>query len=106
MLLLSTMVIVIPAANAIPHTVITVTQAYSMIYSNSYPNLHKQVTVRTIKMNERTADELRYSSKFNRSRDFTEKLRAEGKKVARDWLNDWRKGNVGKYPEDAAYRKI
>lgn len=67
---------------------------------------HKQVIVRTIKMNERTADELRYSSKFNRSRDFTEKLRAEGEKVARDWLNDWRKGNASKYPEDAAYRTI
>ncbi len=67
---------------------------------------HKQVTVRTIKMKEKTADELRYSSKFNRSRDFTEKLREEGEKVARDWLNDWRKDKVGKYPEDAAYRKI
>lgn len=67
---------------------------------------HKQVTVRTIKMPEETADKLRFSSKFNRSRDFTEKLRMEGEKVARGWLDDWRKGNAGQYPEDAAYRKI
>jgi NTE family protein len=68
-----------------------------------FANDHKRVIVRTIKMKEKTADELRYSSKFDRSRDFTEKLREEGEKVARDWLDDWRKNNVGEYPEDAAY---
>ena len=67
---------------------------------------HKPVTVRTIKMKEKTADELRYSSKVDRSRDFMHQLRAEGHEVARDWLDHWHKGNVGRYPEDAAYRKI
>jgi NTE family protein len=67
---------------------------------------HKQVTVRTIKMKEKTADELQYASKFDRSREFSEKLCDEGCEVARDWLDDWRKNKVGKYPEDAAYRKI
>ena len=67
---------------------------------------HKRVTVRTIKMTEKTADKLRYSSKFNRCRDFMEELRDEGHKVAEDWLGDWRKNEVGKYPEDAKYRKI
>ena len=65
---------------------------------------HDHVTVRTIKMKEHTADELRYSSKFNRSRDFMEKLRKEGSEVAREWLDCWPR--VGRYPKDAAYRKI
>jgi NTE family protein len=67
---------------------------------------HKQVVVRTIKMEEKIADELRYSSKFNRSRDFMEKLREEGEKVARNWLDLWRNDKAGEYPDDAAYRKI
>jgi NTE family protein len=66
---------------------------------------HKPVTVRTIKMKEKTADELRYSSKFDRSRDFMHQLRAEGHEVARDWLDRWPK-HVGYYPKDARYRKI
>jgi NTE family protein len=64
---------------------------------------HKHVTVRTIKMKETTADNLQYSSKFNRSRAFMEQLRDEGRKVARNWLNDWRANKVGEYPQDAAY---
>jgi NTE family protein len=78
-------------------------------WSKDYPDFrrdHKQVTVRTIKMKEKTADELQYASKFDRSRDFSEKLSDEGREVARDWLDDWRKNKVGKYPEDAAYRGI
>jgi NTE family protein len=67
---------------------------------------HKQVIVRTIKMEEKTANELRYSSKFNRSRDFMEKLREQGEKVARNWLDLWRKDKAGEYPDDAAYRRI
>ena len=63
------------------------------------------MTVRTIKMEEETADKLRYSSKFNRSRDFMEQLRKEGRVVARDWLDRW-PDKVGCYPEDAAYREI
>ena len=43
---------------------------------------HKPVTVRTIKMKEKTANELRYSSKFNRSLEFMRELRAEGQEVA------------------------
>jgi NTE family protein len=70
---------------------------------HDFANDHKRVIVRTIKMKEKTADELRYSSKFDRSRDFTERLREEGEKVARNWLDDWRKDNVCEYPEDAAY---
>jgi NTE family protein len=66
---------------------------------------HKHVTVRTIKMEEKTADELGYSSKFNRSRVFLDQLRNEGCAVARDWLDRW-PDDVGCYPEDAAYRKI
>jgi NTE family protein len=76
-------------------------------YSSRYGEFakdHKHVTVRTIKMEERTADELRYSSKFNRSRDFMDRLRKEGRAVARNWLDRW--PDVGCYPEDAAYRKI
>jgi NTE family protein len=66
----------------------------------------KHVTVRTIMMKEETADELRYSSKFDRSREFMRQLRAEGREVARDWLDRWHRHEVGCYPEDAAYRKI
>jgi NTE family protein len=77
-------------------------------YSSRYGEFakdHKHVTVRTIKMEEKTADELRYSSKFNRSRVFLDQLRNEGRAVARDWLDRW-PDDVGCYPEDAAYRKI
>jgi NTE family protein len=70
-----------------------------------FANDHKHVTVRTIKMEEKKADELRYSSKFNRSRDFMDRLRKEGGAVARDWLNLWPE-HVGCYPEDAAYYKF
>ena len=65
---------------------------------------HKHVTVRTIKMREKTADELRYSSKFDRSRDFMDQLRIEGRAVARDWLDGW-PDKVGCYPDDAGYRE-
>ncbi len=64
---------------------------------------HKHVTVRTIKMEKKTADSLSYSSKFNRSREFMDHLRKEGRKVARDWLDLWHKGKADCYPEDAAY---
>jgi NTE family protein len=77
-------------------------------YSSRYGEFakdHKHVTVRTIKMEEETADKLRYSSKFNRSRDFMYQLRKEGRAVARDWLDRWPE-KAGCYPEDAAYRKF
>ncbi len=66
---------------------------------------HKHVIVRTIKMPEKIADELRYSSKFNRSRGFLEMLRSEGVTVARDWLKRW-PDDVECYPQDAAYRSV
>jgi len=62
---------------------------------------YKHVKVRTIKMTEQTAEALRYSSKFDRSRGFMEQLRREGETVAREWLQHW--PDVGCYPEDAAY---
>jgi hypothetical protein len=62
---------------------------------------HKHVTVRTIKMTRATANQLSYSSKFDRSRAFMDKMRREGRKVAREWLDRWK--DVPEYPEDAAY---
>ena len=67
---------------------------------------HKKVTVRTIKMKEYTADHLQYASKFDRSREFSEWLCKEGREVARDWLDDWREGKAGEYPQDAGYGPI
>jgi NTE family protein len=78
-------------------------------WAKTYPDFgrdHKQVTVRTIKMKEHTADHLQYASKFDRSREFSEKLSDEGREVARDWLDDWREGKAGEYPQDAGYRGI
>ena len=64
---------------------------------------YKHVTVRTIKMEEGIANDLRYSSKFDRRLEFTDRLRRHGHAVAKDWLNRW--PNVGCYPDDAGYRK-
>jgi NTE family protein len=76
-------------------------------YKNeSFGQHHKHVTVRTIKMSERTANKLRYSSKFDRSAEFVDELRAEGREIARDWLERWSEGKAGCYPEDAGYRPI
>ena len=61
----------------------------------------KPVTIRTIKMTKETADDLAYSSKFNRSRDFMDQLRDEGRAVAKQWLGSW--PSVAAYPEDAGY---
>jgi NTE family protein len=62
---------------------------------------YKKVVVRTIKMRKETVDELQFSSKFDRSFDFMDRLRREGREVAEEWLADW--PNVGRYPEDAGY---
>jgi NTE family protein len=70
-------------------------------YGAAFANDYKPVTVRTIKMTERTAAQLRYSSKFNRSNEFMNQLRSEGRQVAREWLCQW--PNVGHYPDDAGY---
>ncbi len=72
-------------------------------YRTSVGNDYKLVKVRTIKMTQTTADGLRYSSKFNRSRAFTDQLRNEGILVARDWLNRWQQDQAGSWPADAAY---
>jgi NTE family protein len=64
-------------------------------------NTYKEVTVRTIMMTGHTAGALRYSSKFNRSHDLMDQLRAEGHAIAQDWLRQW--PNVGSWPTDAAY---
>lgn len=66
------------------------------------PLTDKDVTVRTIKMRKDTCDQLQYSSKFNRSREFLDELRKEGEEVAQAWLSDW-PDRAGKYPEDAGY---
>src|SRR5262245_37583144 len=58
-----------------------------------------QLIVRTIKMTQNTADNLWYSSKFNRSRDFMDQMRREGRDVARAWLANWPRGQT--YPQDA-----
>jgi NTE family protein len=66
----------------------------------------KPVIVRTIKMEEEMADDLSYSSKFDRSRNRMAQLCDHGHKVALRWLDAWRDNKVGKYPEDAGYRKF
>lgn len=70
-------------------------------FGSPFANEYKRVTVRTIKMRQETAAELRTSSKFDRSRGFIDRLRREGQEVARDWLARW--PDVGCYPDDAAY---
>jgi hypothetical protein len=65
----------------------------------------KPLKIRTIKMEKKTADELSYSSKFDRSRDRMAALSDEGYRVALRWVNDWRSNKVGQYPEDAGYPK-
>jgi NTE family protein len=72
-------------------------------HGDKFGSDYKHVTVRTIKMKKATADNLQYSSKFDRSREFMDQLRKEGHEVARDWLDHW-PDNVGCYPEDATYR--
>lgn len=65
---------------------------------------YKNVTVRTIKMTEDTAAGLLTVSKFDRSRTFIDRLRAEGRKVARDWLARWPSNDPrDRYPDDAGY---
>lgn len=75
--------------------------AWNKKYAGQFATDHKNVVVRTIKMTQTTADQLSYSSKFNRSRTFMDKMRKEGREVARAWLDRWK--NVGEYPQDAGY---
>ena len=62
---------------------------------------HKPVIVRTIKMNKQTADDLSYSSKFDRSFDRMNRLRLEGESIAQKWLGKWHNNTVGEFPRDA-----
>lgn len=71
-------------------------------YGDQIAGDYKHVIIRTIKMKEKTADELRYSSKFDRRIAFSNQLRDEGREVAREWLDRWPMREC--YPEDAAYR--
>jgi NTE family protein len=73
-------------------------------------SLHKELdlvsvkygpTVRTIKMTKSKADDLMYSSKFDRSRAFMDEMRQEGRDQARAWLANW--PHVPTYPQDATY---
>jgi NTE family protein len=64
---------------------------------------HKIVTVRSIVMDKKIADNLSYSSKFDRSQAFMDEMRREGRKVGRTWLDGWEKNKAKEYPEDAAY---
>lgn len=68
------------------------------------PSIEKQVVVRTIKMRQQTCDELQYSSKFDRSLEFLDKLRAEGYEVATEWLGTWNTPDEECYPRDAGYK--
>jgi NTE family protein len=54
--------------------------------------------VRTIKMDPNTTNNLCYSSKFDRSRAFADKMRLEGREAAQAWLAKW--PNVRTYPHD------
>jgi NTE family protein len=65
---------------------------------------YKHVTIRTIKMTKETATKLRTSSKLDRSRNFIDALREEGRQQARAFLSDWPSDDEKKkYPKDAAY---
>jgi len=65
----------------------------------------KVVDIRTLKMRRDTAWGLQLASKFDRSTGHLEKLRLEGREVARQWLADWRvRGkDFTCYPDDARY---
>jgi len=81
--------------------ILTVNEWCKAYKKEKFGNEHKPITIRTIKMKKETADSLRFSSKFNRSAAFLDKLRAEGRDVAREWLSRWPQEE--RYPEDAAY---
>ena len=83
--------------------VMTVNEWIEKYRGQGFADDQKPVTVRTIKMNQDTADSLSCSSKINRSLTFMKQLRDEGEKVARHWLKYER--TTSEYPEDAGYDK-
>jgi len=81
--------------------ILTVNEWCKVYKNEKFGKEHKPITIRTIKMKKETADSLRLSSKFNRSVAFLDKLRTEGRDVAREWLSRWPQKEC--YPDDAAY---
>jgi NTE family protein len=75
--------------------------AWNKKYAGQFAEDHKHVRVRTIKMKEKTANNLSYSSKFDRSPGRMKELRQEGEEVAQGWLEKWENNTQGEYPEDA-----
>ena len=63
---------------------------------------YQQVTVRTLKMSQATAQELLASSKYDRSPLRIDDLRREGSQVAEQWLSNWPNA-VDEYPQDSSY---
>jgi len=65
----------------------------------------KKITVRTIKMPQEIAWGMSHTTKFDRSPQHLAHLAEEGRRVARQWLVDWRRlGNeFASYPYDARY---
>jgi NTE family protein len=63
----------------------------------------KQVKMRTIKMTTETSAKLHYSTKFNRDRDWINKLRDEGYRVGREWLDTPPTGPQDYYPHDVGH---
>jgi NTE family protein len=72
-------------------------------YGGQFAIDYPLVIVRTIKMTQKTADGLYYSSKFDRSEGFMTRLRQEGRDVARQWLNNWPNNVPPEYPEDGGW---
>ncbi|HXX09854.1 MAG TPA: hypothetical protein VEJ43_17500, partial [Pseudolabrys sp.] len=83
---------------------IMMVNAWQEEYKNeNFGTNHKLVTVRSIVMDKNVADSLSYSSKFDRSQTFMDKMRHHGQKVAHAWLHKWENNAAGEYPEDAGY---
>ena len=81
--------------------ILTVNEWCDKYRNEGFGRDHRKIIVRTIKMRKDTADKLRFSSKFNRSREFINQLRDEGRDVAEEWLSQWPQKIC--YPDDAAY---
>lgn len=75
-------------------------------YGTEHPPLDqcKTITVRTIKMRRETAWGLQYTTKFDRNPAHLARLRDEGRQVAAEWLEGWRRDkDFPSYPDDARY---
>lgn len=84
--------------------ILTVNDVIKRPYGVGLTKQYKHVTVRTIKMTKETAAKLRTSAKVDRSRNFIDGLREEGRQQALAFLRDWPSDDKNKeYPADAAY---